>query len=373
MVLKSSVFLRTFIPHFQLHLVILYMKGTNESGLTDISNLGEFGLINRITKDFPTFHQNVVKGVGDDAAIVEESENTVQVYSTDLLLEGTHFDLAYVPLRHLGYKAVAVNLSDIVAMNAHPYGITVSIAVSNRFPIEAVDEIYEGIKLACQKYEVDLLGGDTSSSRLGLVISVTAFGRAEKSEVVYRKGAKPKDLICVSGDIGAAYAGLLVLDREKSVYLKAPNTQPDLTDYDYVVGRQLKPEPKLGIINQLKSLGLHPTSMIDISDGIASELHHICEQSNCGATIYAGKLPIDYQTVKVAEEFKISPTTFALNGGEDYELLFTLPIQDFDKVKSIREFTIIGHITEEAGQIHVVLDSGEVVDADALGWDHFKE
>jgi thiamine-monophosphate kinase len=348
------------------------MKGPNESALTDISTLGEFGLIDRITKDFPLFSPEVVKGIGDDAAIVNESENTVQVFSTDLLLEGTHFDLAYVPLRHLGYKAIAVNLSDIAAMNARPYGVTVSIAISNRFPIEAVDELYEGVKLACEKYQVDLIGGDTSSSRLGLVISVTAFGRGLKSDIVYRNGAKPKDLICVSGDVGAAYAGLLVLDREKSVYLNSPDMQPDLTDYDYVVGRQLKPEPQIRIIDQLKALGVQPTSMIDVSDGIASELHHICEQSNCGATIYAGKLPIDYQTVKVAEEFKISPTTFALNGGEDYELLFTLPIQDFDKIKNIREFTIIGHITEEKGQIQVVLDSGEAVEADALGWNHFK-
>ena len=349
------------------------MKGTNESALTDISNLGEFGLIERVTKDFPSFHDNVVKGIGDDAAVVQGEEGMVQVYSTDLLIEGTHFDLAYVPLRHLGYKAIAVNLSDIASMNAIPYGVTVSIAVSNRFPIEAVDEIYQGIKLACEKYSVDLLGGDTSSSRLGLVISVTAFGKAPKDDIVYRSGAQPKDLICVSGDVGAAYAGLLVLDREKAVYLKTPNLQPDLTDYDYVVGRQLKPEPQLKIINLLKSLGVKPTSMIDVSDGIASELHHICEASKCGATIYAGKLPIDYQTVKVAEEFKISQTTFALNGGEDYELMFTLPIQDFEKVKSIQDFTIIGHITEEKGQINVVLDSGEVVEADALGFDHFAD
>ncbi|MDX2248833.1 MAG: thiamine-phosphate kinase [Bacteroidia bacterium] len=345
----------------------------NESALTDISRLGEFGLIDRITRDFPRIYPDVIKGVGDDAAVIRSGKGKVQVISTDLLLEGVHFDLSYVPLRHLGYKAVAVNISDIVAMNIKPYGITVSLAMSNRFPVEAVDELYEGIRLACEKYKVDLLGGDTASSRQGLVLSVTAIGEGLEDQVVYRSGAKPKDLICVSGDVGAAYAGLLVLDREKSVYLKSPNMQPDLNDYDYVVGRQLKPEARLDILVRLAELGVKPTSMMDVSDGIASELHHLCRQSKTGATVFAGKLPIDYQTVKVAEEFSISPVTFALNGGEDYELIFTVSLQDFDKIKAERSFSIIGHITEDPGIIQIVLDSGEAVDIEAQGWNHFKK
>ncbi|MEZ4771707.1 MAG: thiamine-phosphate kinase [Bacteroidia bacterium] len=349
------------------------MPGGNESALTDISHLGEFGLIDRITKNFPKVYPDVIKGVGDDAAVVRSGNGKVQVISTDLLLEGVHFDLAYVPLRHLGYKAVAVNISDIAAMNIKPYGITVSIAISNRFPVEAIDEIYEGIRLACEKYQIDLLGGDTASSRQGLVISVTAIGEGLEQQVVYRNGAKPRDLICVSGDVGSAYAGLLVLDREKSVYMNSPEMQPDLNDYDYVVGRQLKPEARLDVLVRLAELGVKPTAMMDISDGIASEIHHLCRQSKTGATIFAGKLPIDFQAVKVAEEFAISPVTFALNGGEDYELIFTVPIQDFDKIKAERNITIIGHMTDEPNIIQIVLDSGEAIDIEAQGWNHFNK
>ncbi|MEO0473709.1 MAG: thiamine-phosphate kinase [Bacteroidota bacterium] len=349
------------------------MHEENPSAYTSISNFGEFGLIERLTKDFPIKNPLVVKGIGDDAAVVHNNENWTQVFSTDLLLEGIHFDLAYAPLRHLGYKAVAVNVSDIFAMNALPYGITVSIAVSSRFSVEALDELYAGIRLACEKYQIDLLGGDTTSSKQGLVISVTAFGQAPEGQLTYRSGAKPKDLICVSGDVGAAYAGYLVLDREKSVFMGNPGLQPDLNDYDYVVGRQLKPEARGDIIRKLAEANLKPTSMMDVSDGVASELHHLCRQSKVGASIYAGKIPIDYQTAKVAEEFEISPTTFALNGGEDYELIFTLPIQSFETIKSWKEITIIGHITEDPNVMQVVLDTGEAVDLEAQGFQHFSQ
>ena len=339
---------------------------------TPISQLGEFGLIDRITAPFPKFSDRVIKGVGDDAAVIRGEDGQAYVLTTDFLIEGVHFDLAYIPLRHLGYKSVVVNLSDVAAMNAKPIGITVSVAMSSRFPVEAVDELYEGIQLACERYRVDLLGGDTSSSRQGLAISVTAIGHAKEEQITYRSGAQAQDLICVSGDVGGAYAGYLVLDREKQVFLDKPEMQPDLTDYDYVVGRQLKPEARLDIIDKLAALNIKPTAMMDISDGIASELHHLCRQSRCGATIYAGKLPIDYQTVAVAEEFKIAPATFALNGGEDYELIFTVPIAAFEQIRSVREITIIGHMTNDPGIIQLVLDSGEAVDIEAQGWQHFQ-
>lgn len=339
---------------------------------TPISSVGEFGLIERITRGFPRANDFVTLGVGDDAAVVSVGEGKSQVMSSDLLLEGVHFDLSYMPLQHLGYKAVAVNLSDIAAMNAIPYGIIVNIAMSSRFPVEAVEELYAGIKKACERYKVDLLGGDTSSSKQGLMISITAVGGVEDDKTAYRSGAKPKDLICVSGDLGGAYAGYLVLDREKSVFLDKPDQQPDLNDYNYVVERQLRPEPRLDIIQLFYELGIVPNSMIDVSDGIASEIHHICSQSNLGAKIFTAKLPIDFQTVSVAEEFKIGPTTFALNGGEDYELLFTLPLSDFDKIKSRPEITIIGNTTEEK-EIHAILDDGSVVDIHAQGWEHFQK
>ena len=343
------------------------------TSLTPVSTLGEFGLIERLTKGFPSHREQVLKGVGDDAAVIYTGQGRVQVLSTDLLLEGVHFDLSYVPLRHLGYKAVAVNVSDVVAMNAEPYGVTVSVAMSNRFSVEAMDELYAGIQLACEKYKLELLGGDTTSSGQGLIISVSAYGEAHRDEVVYRNGAQANDLLCVSGDLGGAYAGLLVLDREKAVYLNTQDIQPDLTDYDYVIGRQLKPEPRLDMILKLQELGLRPTSMIDISDGLASEIHHLCRQSKVGASIYAHKLPLDYQTVKVAEEFKIAPATFALNGGEDYELLFTLPISSFDKIKDVAEISIIGKMTDDPQLVQIVLESGSVADIQAQGWEHFSE
>ncbi|MFN0203048.1 MAG: thiamine-phosphate kinase [Bacteroidia bacterium] len=339
---------------------------------TPISHFGEFGLIEHLTQHFPIKNAAVVKGVGDDAAVIQHEAKGVTVVSTDLLLEGVHFDLSYVPLRHLGYKAVVVNLSDIYAMNAQPIGITVSLGMSNRFTVEAMEELYAGVQLACEKYGVDLLGGDTSSSKQGLMLSVTAMGTSQAEKVAYRSGAKANDLICVTGDLGAAYAGFLVLEREKAEFLHNPHLQPDLSDYDYVVGRQLKPETQPKLIQLLKEGNIQPTSMMDISDGLASELHHICRQSKCGCTIYADKLPIDFQTVAVADEFQISAVTFALNGGEDYELLFTVDIADFQKVKDLPNVTIIGHITGDEKKLDIVLAPGNMVEIEAQGWQHFK-
>lgn len=340
--------------------------------MTDIASLGEFGLIDHLTRDFSPVHPTTLCAVGDDAAVIKPVRGRHQLVSTDMLLEGVHFDLSYMPLMHLGYKAVVVNLSDIYAMGGTPYGITVAVAASNRFPVEALDELYAGIRHACEAYNVDLLGGDTCASKQGLVITVTALGDVEEEHVNYRKGANPTDLICVTGDLGGAYAGFLVLDREKKVFLDKPEEQPDLSDYDYVVARQLRPEARKDLNPYLKQLGIRPTSMIDISDGLASELHHICRQGNCGATIYAEKLPIDYQTVKVAEEFDIAPQVFATNGGEDYELLFTVPIGDFEQVKQIEGISIIGHITPDFGSLNIVVGDGSLLPLKADGWNHFQ-
>lgn len=339
--------------------------------MTSISQLGEWGLIDSIQARFPLKNPHTLKGIGDDAAVYRIGEGKVNVVSTDLLLEGVHFDLAYVPLKHLGYKAVVVNISDIFAMNAKPYGITVSIAVSNRFTVEAIEELYAGIALACDKYKIELLGGDTSSSTQGLVISVTAMGQAKAEDLVYRNGAKDKDLICVTGDLGAAYAGFLVLDREKATFLKNPDLQPDLDMYDYVIGRQLKPETHPNVLELLAQRGIKPTAMMDISDGLSGELHHICGQSKCGATIYADRLPIDHQTVAVAEEFTVSPVTFALSGGEDYELLFTADLSHFQALAEMPEVTVIGHITADEGQLDIVLGPGNIAPLTAQGWKHF--
>ncbi|MEM6633937.1 MAG: thiamine-phosphate kinase [Bacteroidota bacterium] len=339
---------------------------------TPLSELGEFVLIDTLTQDFKIQNPSVIKGVGDDAAVIRVGNEQVQVISTDLLAEGVHFDLSYVPLRHLGYKAVVVNLSDILAMNAMAYGVTVSIAVSSRFTVEALQEFYAGVKLACEAYHVDLLGGDTSSSRQGMIISVSAFGLAQEAEVVYRSGAQVNDLLCVTGDLGAAYAGFLVLDREKASFIDSPETQPDLTDYDYVIGRQLKPEIQGPVLQKLAEKGIKPHAMMDISDGLASELHHICRASKVGCQVYANKLPIDFQTVNVAEEFEISPTTFAMNGGEDYELLMALPVSVYQDIAEIKELTIVGKVTNEEGQVEIFLDSGEVAAVEAQGWQHFS-
>jgi len=345
----------------------------DEQDLTPVDQLGEFKLIEHVTRDFEVKNADVLKGVGDDAAVYQVGNGLVHVVSTDLLMEGVHFDLSYAPLQHVGYKSVVVNLSDIYAMNAKPFGVTVSIAMSNRFTVEAIDALYAGIHKACETYGVDLLGGDTSSSQAGLGISVTAIGSAKEEDVVYRSGSKQNDLICLTGDVGSAYAGLQVLKREKAVFLKNPNMQPDLAGFDYVVGRQLKPEARKDIIAELAKAGVRPTSMIDVSDGLASEVNHLCRQSGLGATIYQDKIILDHETVKVAEEFNLPGLTMGLNGGEDYELLFTAKLEDFDVLNSFRGIQIIGHMGAEGEGAFLQMVDGSTAPLTAQGWNHFKD
>lgn len=337
---------------------------------TELSELGEFGLIKRLSEFVDLKNSSTLKGIGDDAAVISSDGGEILV-STDLLAEGVHFDLSYTPLKHLGYKAAAVNFSDIAAMNGTPEQIIVSIALSNRISLEAIDELYEGIRLACKNYHVDLVGGDTSASAAGLFISVTVIGRAKKDEIVYRNGAQLNDIIFVSGDLGGAYMGLLLLEREKHVFKANPDVQPELSGYDYILQRQLKPEPRIDIIKQFKEANIKPTSMIDISDGLASEALHICEASGKGCALYEEKIPIDPVTVNMAEELKIDPITAALNGGEDYELLFTVAQNDFEKVKNISGITPVGHITESGANL--VTRSGSPVPLTAQGWDAFMK
>ncbi len=338
---------------------------------TELSELGEFGLIDRLTNQFTTHISTTIKGVGDDAAVISISDSEVMLVSTDMLLEGVHFNLMYTPLMHLGYKAVMVNLSDIFAMNGTAQQITVSIAVSNRFPLEALEELYAGIKKACDLYQVDLIGGDTSSSLSGLMISVTAIGKAKKSDVVYRSGAKENDLLVVSGDLGGAYMGLQLLEREKEVFKANPNMQPDLDGNDYLLERQLKPEARQDVIKFLKDLDVKPTSMIDISDGLASEIFHLCKASDLGCTIYDEKIPIDAKTSMAAIDFNIDPVTCALNGGEDYELLFTVSLADYDKIKGNPHMTVIGHITDKNSGVNLVDKNGAIIPLQAQGWKAF--
>ncbi len=338
---------------------------------TELSELGEFGLIDRLTNQFTTHISTTIKGVGDDAAVISISDSEVMLVSTDMLLEGVHFNLMYTPLMHLGYKAVIVNLSDIFAMNGNAQQITVSIAVSNRFPLEALEELYAGIKKACDLYQVDLIGGDTSSSLSGLMISVTAIGKAKKTDVVYRSGAKENDLLVVSGDLGGAYMGLQLLEREKEVFKANPNMQPDLDGNDYLLERQLKPEARQDVIKFLKDLDVKPTSMIDISDGLASEIFHLCKASDLGCTIYDEKIPIDAKTSMAAIDFNIDPVTCALNGGEDYELLFTVSLADYDKIKGNPHMTVIGHITDKNSGVNLVDKNGAIIPLQAQGWKAF--
>ena len=334
---------------------------------TSLAELGEFGLINHITKYFKVENSSTIKAIGDDAAVLDASEKQTLV-TTDLLIEGVHFDLTYMPLKHLGYKAVMVNLSDVYAMNGVAEQITVSIAVSNRFPLEAIEELYAGIQLACETYNVDLVGGDTTSSTKGILISVTAIGKADKDEVVYRNGAKETDLIVVTGDLGAAYLGLQVLEREKQVFKVDPNNQPDLDNYTYLIERQLKPEARKDVAGILKELEVKPTSMIDISDGLSSEIMHICSQSNVGCKIYEDKLPLDPQVISASEEFNMDSTMIALSGGEDYEILFTVSIANFDKIKDNPNFSIIGHITAENQGMNLVTRANQEIELKAQGW-----
>ncbi|WP_460681022.1 thiamine-phosphate kinase [Mucilaginibacter koreensis] len=338
---------------------------------THISQLGEFGLIEHLTKNVKLHHPGTQKGIGDDAAVLDYTGKKVLV-STDMLLEGIHFDLAYTPLKHLGYKAVQVNLSDICAMNATPAQITVSIGLSSKYTLEAIEELYEGIYLACEKYKVDLIGGDTSSSKQGLVISVTVLGYADESAITYRNGAEEGDLICVSGDLGGAYVGLQLLEREKLIYLENPNIQPDLEGKDYIVERQLKPEARQDIVQLLKDLNVKPTSMIDVSDGLASEVLHICRQSNKGCNLYEEKIPVDPMTYETAREFNLDPTICALSGGEDYELLFTVKQADYDRIKHDVDISIIGYITEASAGCNLISKGGSVHELKAQGWNAFK-
>ena len=340
---------------------------------TDLKELGEFGLIEHITQSIELKNDSTILGVGDDAAVVDYGEKKETVVSTDMLVEGVHFDLMYTPLKHLGYKAVTVNLSDLAAMNARPAQITVSLALSSRFPVEAVEELYKGIYLACERYNVDLIGGDTTSSRSGLIISVTAIGEVEKGKSITRKGAQENDLICVTGDLGAAYMGLQILEREKAVFKENSKVQPDLSGHDYIIERQLKPEARTFLKAALKKNQTVPTAMIDVSDGLASELIHLTKASNCGVQIYEEKLPIDFTTSSTAEEFKIAPVVCALNGGEDYELLFTVPASDYEKVELIEEVSVIGHVTEAGFGAKLVGRGGDQVDITAQGWNSFSK
>lgn len=339
---------------------------------TSLSQLGEFGLINHLTKNFEVKQPSTLKGIGDDAAVLDFKDKKV-VISTDLLIEGVHFDLAYMPLRHLGYKAVVVNLSDIAAMNAKPTQITVSVAVSNRFPLEALEELFDGITLASKAYSVDVIGGDTTSSQKGLIISITAVGEANENDIVYRNGAKQSDLLVVSGDLGSAYMGLQVLEREKQVFQVNPNNQPDLEMYSYLVERQLKPEARIDIRELLEKLEVKPTSMIDISDGLSSEIIHLCKQSKVGCNLYEEKIPVDPQLINVCEEFNIDSTTVAINGGEDYELLFTIALEDFDKIKANPNLTVIGHMIQESEGIHLITRANTKIPLKARGWNALGE
>ena len=339
---------------------------------TSLSDIGEFGLIEHLTKTFPIINSSTLRGIGDDAAVINFTEGPTAI-TTDLLIEGIHFDLTYMPLKHLGYKSVMVNLSDVYAMNVHPTQITVSIAVSNRFPLEALEELYLGIKLACKNYKVDLVGGDTSSSTTGLIISITAMGVTQKEKITYRTGAKPKDLLVVSGDLGGAYMGLQVLEREKEVFKVNPNNQPDLAPYSYCVERQLKPEARKDIIELLDELEIIPNAMIDISDGLSSEIFHLCKSSQVGCNVYEEKLPADPQTWSTAKEFKINSSSALLNGGEDYELLMAIKTMDYQKIKGHPSLTTIGHFTDQKEVCNLITGLGQSIPLEAQGWKNFNK
>jgi thiamine-monophosphate kinase len=339
------------------------------SPLTSISQIGEFGLIDRLTSGIILHQGNTIKGVGDDAAVID-GDGRHWLISTDLLAEGVHFDLGYVPMKHLGYKAAVVNFSDIAAMNGRPTHLLVSLASSSRFTVEALEELYSGLRQACEKYHVDLIGGDTSSSRSGLVLSLTVIGECSPADTVYRSGASEGDLLCVSGDLGAAYMGLLVLEREKKVFEVNPQAQPELDGYDYILRRQLKPEPRLDIIEQLANKEVKPTSMIDISDGLSSEILHLCKNSGLGCRLYEEKVPIDEETASTSRSFNIEPIVAALSGGEDYELLFTVQQSDYEMIKDIQGLEVIGHMTAPGGKALLVTSAGTEHEIIAQGWRH---
>lgn len=347
------------------------IEDKNQS-LTSLEKLGEFGLIEHLTNNFKIKQSSSVKGIGDDAAVMDFGEQQV-VVTTDLLVEQVHFDLSYAPLKHLGYKAIIVNLSDVYAMNANATQVTVSIAVSNRFPLEALEELYAGIETAANIYGVDVVGGDTTSSTTGLIISVTAMGTVNKENVVYRNGAKPNDLLVVTGDLGGAYMGLQVLEREKAVFKVNPQNQPDLDAYTYIIERQLKPEARKDMVKLLADLKVKPTSMIDISDGLSSEIIHLCKQSGTGVELYENKIPLDPQVISTCEEFKIDSTTIALNGGEDYELLMTIDQADFDKIKGNPNLTVIGYMTEKDRGMHLITRGEQAIPIIAKGWNALSD
>lgn len=340
------------------------------TGRTELSSLGEFGLIKHLTQFIEIKNESTIKGIGDDAAVIDY-KNKQTVVSTDMLVEGVHFDLAYMPLKHLGFKSVSVNLSDIYAMNATPKQITISLAISNRFSVEALEELYAGFMMACKKHNVDIIGGDTTTSKSGLVISITAIGEAESSDIVYRNTAKEGDLLCVTGDLGAAYVGLQLLEREKKIFMESPGVQPDLEGNDYILERQLKPEARKDIPVLLKKLEVKPTAMIDISDGLASEILHITTQSDLGCNLFEEKIPIDPSTYNMAREFNLDPTMCALSGGEDYELLFTIDQADFPKVKANPDITVIGHLTNSKEGVNLISKAGTSIPLTAQGWDSF--
>lgn len=344
----------------------------DKATLTSIESLGEFGLIDHLTLNNVSKNAETIKSVGDDAALIEVRDKLL-VATKDLLIEGVHFDLVYTPLKHLGYKAIAVNLSDVFAMNGHPKQVIVGLGVSSKFSLEALEELYSGMYLACNRYGVDLVGGDTTSSQSGLVLSVTALGQVDRHNAVYRNGSKPNDLLCVSGNLGAAYCGLLVLQREKAEFKANPDFQPDLKDYEYVLERQLKPEPRQDIIMKLEGIGVVPTSMIDISDGLASEVLHLCKNSGNSILVFEEHIPIANQTIAVANEFKISPTVCALSGGEDYELLFTISQNDHEKIKAVESISIIGYVTDSSVIPALVTATGQQVPLTAQGWDALKK
>ncbi|MBQ8361472.1 MAG: thiamine-phosphate kinase [Bacteroidaceae bacterium] len=345
----------------------------NEQSRTEIATLGEFGLIRRLTENLKVVNSSTCYGAGDDCAVIAQPEGMQMLVTTDMLMEGVHFDLTYVPLKHLGYKAVMVNLSDIYAMNGQPRQVTISLALSKRFCIEDVKELYAGMRLACEQHGVDIVGGDTTSSLTGLAISITAIGEARAEDIVYRNGARETNLICVSGDLGAAYMGLQLLEREKLVFKGQSDVQPDFAGREYILERQLKPEARRDIIQKLAEAGVKPTAMIDISDGISSELKHICTQSHVGCRIYEEHLPIDYQTAVMAEELNMNVITCALNGGEDYELLFTVPIADHEKVSRMEGVKIVGHITQEELGCALITRDGQEFELKAQGWNPLKD
>jgi thiamine-monophosphate kinase len=338
--------------------------------VTPVSELGEFGLIERLTRDIQAVNSSTVKGIGDDAAVIDNKDKQT-VVSTDLLVEGIHFDIMYTPLKHLGYKSVVVNLSDIYAMNATPKQVTVSLAISSRYTVEALEELYEGIKLACKKYNVDLVGGDTTSSPKGLVISVTAIGEANADELVYRNGAKEGNLVCVTGDLGAAYLGLQILEREKRIYMEHPEMQPELENADYLIGRQLKPEARKDVIQYFKEMGIKPTAMMDLSDGLSSDIFHLCKQSGVGCELNETMIPVSEDAYNMALKFNIDPVTCALNGGEDYELLFTIEAEDETKIGGEMAFSIIGTVTKKENGCVLITRSGNRHNLKAQGWNHF--